>query len=481
MARLPVYTNQTIAGTPETVSVQQDTSIAEATNRLGATTQNVAIQWQETQNQAETLDGKNKLAEQNNAIFQEAEDFNDYTNPKEIDAKKKELMSRMDKMLPSVADGFTNDINKNNFQMSYEKSVMDNKASLDGIFRSKYIDNNNVQLVKSENTNKQAYISSGDEAYKASYIEDLTTSANTGLISQEDKATAELDVDDWEYERVMSDASVDPRGVLENLDSYDLDASEKAEVIKDASAIIAQYDKLVAAGVKGEEGSLTRESYDRFVADTNLQSRFKEFRMTDSGIIKNPDLNNLSSLIEYRQELKNNRSAMSESKYKTINSKTRNSLYRMATNMYGEKGKPVDYVMQFWKDDIPSTVGNNVFSNIDFRVAKEGDEYNTLRADLYEETAVELSKQKIDLDDGDVEIINKAQEIANKVYVDKMRSVYGGLPNITDENLLRPEVFENIEMNRKRSILYPEGVKTPPRKEPAEPTKTDDIFKELGL
>ena len=93
MAKLPVYTTNANIRVVDRARV--DTSGADALmragNNLGNTMQEVAVQWQETQNAAETLDGKNKMVAEINDIMDEAENYNDYSSPKDLQAKEKEL------------------------------------------------------------------------------------------------------------------------------------------------------------------------------------------------------------------------------------------------------------------------------------------------------------------------------------------------------------------------------------------------------
>lgn len=64
----------------------------------------------------------------------------------------------------------------------------------------------------SKENNMKAYVSTGNEAYKNSYLADLENSFKAGYISEAEKTKQTLSVDDWEQYRVLREAENGSRG-----------------------------------------------------------------------------------------------------------------------------------------------------------------------------------------------------------------------------------------------------------------------------
>lgn len=234
MARLPVYNQEANVRASGGVSIPRNDQVSQALNNLAKQGQELALEWQKTQNESEWLDGKNKILEQTNAILTEARDYTDYKTPKDIEAKEKELEARLNGVVSSVAGGFTNQMNANRFSQEYQLTTLQNQQQLKGIFREKYIDNNNANLMISENNAKEAYINSGNKAYKDSYFSDLERSFKAKYITEAQKTQLMLKTDEWDEIALVNQMSQDPEGYLEKLKNGELKGYKQTNALSKA-------------------------------------------------------------------------------------------------------------------------------------------------------------------------------------------------------------------------------------------------------
>ena len=216
MARLPIYTNEANIRVAEPIKIRGDQGwqMAEQVARQG---QELAVRWQETQNAAESLDGKNRMIAAANDVLDEAENFTDYKTPADLKRKEDEFLSRLDGILPEVTGGFTNDVNAARFSAEYQLTMAQNSEKLKSIFREKYIDNNAANLTLSHNNNFNSYIQTGNVAYKQSYLSDLDNSFKAGYISETEKVKLSSEVDGWDMEYIKNMGAQDPDAALETL------------------------------------------------------------------------------------------------------------------------------------------------------------------------------------------------------------------------------------------------------------------------
>lgn len=267
MARLPVFTSGTNirVGRAARVDNSGTQALTQAGANAGSALQQVAIQWQETQNAAETLDGKNKVFAEVNDILNEAEDFRDYKTPKDLQTKENELLDRMSKVVSNVSDGFTNDRNREKFTQENQITTIQNVEKLKAVFREKYIDNNKANLAISQENNMKAFIKTGNPAYKQSYLADLENSFKAGYISEQYKQTAALRVKDWDFSLASSQMMADPEGTLKNIAKYNLQPDEKQKLMK--AAITQIENKKLFDGMEKlvNEGTEGNRLYNKFI------------------------------------------------------------------------------------------------------------------------------------------------------------------------------------------------------------------------
>lgn len=234
MAKLPVYNTDANVRVAGGVNVPRNDYVSQAVGNLAKQGQELALEWQKTKNEGEWLDGKNKVIEQTNAILNEAEEWTDYQNPKDIEAKQKELEGRLNTVVSNVAGGFTNQMNASRFSQEYQLTTLQNTEKLKEIFRNKSIDNSNAALLKSANENKDAYIRTGNVAYKESYLADLNRAFKGRYITEQQKAQLELKTDEWDELALVNQISQDPEAYLEKFKNGELKGYKQTEALSKA-------------------------------------------------------------------------------------------------------------------------------------------------------------------------------------------------------------------------------------------------------
>lgn len=284
MAKLPVYINR--ANIQVSRGVRHDDSGARTLMRAGAnfgeTLQDIAVEWQKTQNAAETLDGKNKMVAEVNDILTEAEDFTDYKSPKELQEKERELTERMGRVVPNIAQGFTNDRNREAFEQENKINEMQDVEKLKSIFRKKYIDNNAANLTISYDRNKEAFIRSGNAAYKNSYLADLERSFKAGYISEQQKQASALKLKDWDFGFASAQMMADPEGTLKNISNYDLSPDKKQQLM--SAAVTQIKNKKMFDGMEKlvNEGTEGNRLYNKFIDEGLSLDEISEASISDN-------------------------------------------------------------------------------------------------------------------------------------------------------------------------------------------------------
>lgn len=213
MARLPVYTQQGQITTQAPGVIRDINAYSGAAVALGQTAQKLRAldeRWQNIKDTAETLDGKNKLVQGMTQILSEAQDYNDYKTPADLNKKQAELSQRLNQLSGSITSGFSNKMNARNFDSTAQLAVMTNQEKLKGIFRDKTIDMWKSNALVSQDTNMNAFIKSGNEGYKKSYFEDLDNGVASGFITREEATALKLRTNDWNFDYAYGQLSQNP-------------------------------------------------------------------------------------------------------------------------------------------------------------------------------------------------------------------------------------------------------------------------------
>ena len=261
--KLPTYTNQGGITTDVPGNIRDIDAYSQTYKSLGNAAQNLlslSAQWQQSKDEVENLDGKNKLVSEMTQILNEAEDYRDYNNFADLSNKENELLQRMYQVTPDIVNGFSNNQNAAIFQKQAELATLQNKEKLREIFRNKYVDNAKSNLITSQDTNMENYIATGNAAYKESYLQDLENMFRAGFIDEEYKTQMGLKTDEWETYHVLRQAESDPDTVINNLKAgkYNVAPDQYNDLLQDLTGIktnqqlLREYEE-VSKQNKGED------------------------------------------------------------------------------------------------------------------------------------------------------------------------------------------------------------------------------------
>lgn len=213
MAKLPVYNSEggITTNTPNNIRKASDYQLwGDTLKGVSNELTKLGEEWQKAKDQVENLDGKNKLMMGISGVLMEAEQFNSWSSPEELEAKKQELSSKLQGVLPSVMDGFSNNQNAVLFQKQAEFTTFQNQVKLDEIFRNKYQDKALESLATSQDMNFRNFVQTGDKSYKQSFFNDIDMMVNAGFMTREDAAKNKLAVNDWDAEYAYNIISQNP-------------------------------------------------------------------------------------------------------------------------------------------------------------------------------------------------------------------------------------------------------------------------------
>jgi murein DD-endopeptidase MepM/ murein hydrolase activator NlpD len=221
MAQLPVYRQQGNINAQVGQIRDLDTFAQGAKNMQSAGNMlfELSAKWQESKDAVENLNGKNKLNSGIAAILDEASNYNDYSTPEELSQKQNELTQKMNELVPNIVGGFSNNQTAREFEANGQFATQQNIYKLQSIFRDKQIDMGRAGLVESQNTNMENFISTGNVAFKDTYLNDLDSMVRSGIVDREYAAKMKQSTDKWDVYHVLRQAESDPDAVIKNLKS----------------------------------------------------------------------------------------------------------------------------------------------------------------------------------------------------------------------------------------------------------------------
>lgn len=222
-----------------------------------------------------------------------------------------------------------------------------------------------------------------------------------------------------------------------------------------------------------------------FDEETALQKRFDILQQGNKfefskGVVKNPDLDNLESVVAFRQEIKESGLVLTDAEEKGFLKDTSNAIYRMAQDEYGKDYERKDF---WFKKDEVDNVGNTTIPAIDERSEYENENNASIefRAKVYEDTITKLYENGLSLDNDNQDSINKARQISDSVYTNNMRSRFPTASAYEDKDLLKNSTFQQLMMDEERKVLYPNGLTLPRlRKAVEQPTKGKFTVEVIG-
>lgn len=280
MAQLPIYRQQGSITTDTPSKILDLDTYAQSSIKMqkaGNMLMELSAQWQKSKDAVENLDGRNKLKSGISSILDEAANFNDYDTPEQLQQKQTELTERMNELVPNIVQGFSNNQNAREFQSNGEFTTLQNTFKLQSIFRDKQIDMGRANLITSQRTNMESFISTGDPAYKDTYLNDLNVMMQNGIVDREYVAKMSQDTDKWDVYHVMRQAESDPEGVIQNLKNgaYDIkpeymnDLLGDLEKIKTNTQLLRDYEEIV--NQNNGENEATEYIYSNATYDEKLK------------------------------------------------------------------------------------------------------------------------------------------------------------------------------------------------------------------
>ena len=242
MARLPVYTSQgsiTTGLSARLIPKGENSQNLRALSTTGDKISSLALQWQKAKDEVENLDGKNKLLSGMSEILSQAQDYNDYSTPDELTKKQSELITRMESLTPEIISGFSNNKNAQQFKMQAQLTTMQNVERLKGIFRDKYTDMAKSNLMISQDSNRNDFITTGNENYKKSYFNDIDSMVNAGFIDRQTAQGLKLETDKWDVYHVLRIAESNPEEVIRNIKTgkYNIKDEDKHDLLQELSSM----------------------------------------------------------------------------------------------------------------------------------------------------------------------------------------------------------------------------------------------------
>lgn len=216
MAQLPIYRQQQniSLGTPDQVKnvdkVDYTFQTSKTLQETGNLLMGLAAQWQESKDAVENLDGKNKLNSGITAILDEAANYNDYSTPEQLSQKQNELTQKMNDLVPNIVSGFSNNQKAREFEMNGQYATEQNIYKLQEIFRSKYGDMYNANLMETADTALKNFTKTGNEAFKKEYFDAIDTGVQAGYLDRSQAEKLRLSTDEWNYDFAYSQILENP-------------------------------------------------------------------------------------------------------------------------------------------------------------------------------------------------------------------------------------------------------------------------------
>ncbi len=233
MARLPVYTSGENITTGVPGAIVDPRLYSAGWRALGNTADKMtalAEEWQKAKDEVENLDGKNKLLTGVSRILSEAQEYNEYSTPDDITKKQNELITRMESLTPEIVSGFSNNKNAQQFRMQADLTTMQNVERLKGLFRDKYIDMAKSNLMISQDSNQNNFVTTGNENYKQNYFNDIDSMVNAGFIDRETATGLKLKTNDWNFDYAYGQISSNPYAKIPENIMSGIDAKKKIQL-----------------------------------------------------------------------------------------------------------------------------------------------------------------------------------------------------------------------------------------------------------
>lgn len=223
MAKLPIVEN--ISGSLKAQALSPEKSLSNILGQPEGIMQNLGAiakisgdlsdKWQEAEDFSQTMDAKNKLINDTTLLMEEAEQYNDFKNPKDLKDAETKYLQRMSDTHKNIGSGFTNNLAAQKFEQVSSQALIKNNELIRQTFRAKTIDMGKGSLVTALATNEQAFLKTGNEAFKTSTIADIDSAVKAGYITVAHAAEMKANIkDNWDYNRAVAQVDANPEAPL---------------------------------------------------------------------------------------------------------------------------------------------------------------------------------------------------------------------------------------------------------------------------
>ena len=386
--KLPTYTNQGGITTDVPGNIRDIDAYSQTYKSLGNAAQSLlslTAQWQQSKAEVENLDGKNKLVSEMTQILNEAEDYRDYNNFADLSNKENELLQRMYQVTPDIVNGFSNNQNAAIFQKQAELATLQNKEKLREIFRNKYVDNAKSNLITSQDSNMENYITTGNAAYKESYLQDLENMFRAGFIDETYKTQMGLKTDEWETYHVLRQAESDPDTVINNLKAgkYNVAPDQYNDLLSDLTRIKTNQQLLREYEEVSKQNQGEDEATNYIYGDTDYADKLKYINEQEF-------LGNISS--KFAQQARRNIKQFKPNNEKTISqAQSIDEILRRAYDLNVSDMSDAEYLkgIQNIRQDILAMQANGDISTPD--AIKMNNQLNTVTNKKVSEATVQIA------------------------------------------------------------------------------------------
>ena len=251
MPRLTTYTSQggiTTQAPGNILPLDAYSQDAKNLQAMGQTMVGLSQEWQKAKDVTDNITAKNKMMTEVQSILNEAQNFNDYQNGKDIEDKTVNLTDRLNRIMPNVLEGFTNKENAQRFQSMADFAITQNGQKLGLIMRGKTEDLFKSNFIQMQESNFNAYlVSGGDASFKNDMHTTIQEGVAGGLINRELATKMQQEIaNDWEVKLIEHLAGSDPDGTMRLLKqgSFNILDSQKQPLEKRIKEIKANNHAL---------------------------------------------------------------------------------------------------------------------------------------------------------------------------------------------------------------------------------------------
>jgi len=285
MAKLPGYdSSQQMSTEPSTQmrDMAQEQQMGKNISGMGKVATDVATVWQEAEDAATTLNRQNFMDEAQRDIFNRAQKDPDYAN-------STTYHEDLEKVREGSLEGFTNNEARAKFAITSSNQTAAANIKIDGLFRTKFQQFYQGEIITSHEKNKKEFIAGGGQAAKDKQIAAVQEAFDKGAVSAVYVANELAKIDDWDNLRYLQMAQEGQiREALEMIDSSDMQPSEKSAAKQSIltmaaqGAIIAKVEQLnLEQAMYAETDAVLDDPEKSYVEKMDFLEQQKKFGLND--------------------------------------------------------------------------------------------------------------------------------------------------------------------------------------------------------